>query len=247
MSVLLGICPEEPFQPYTFMHTKYNHINKSPPLVNTPRNKYRFTNFSVQWKKKSLWYMPEREGREYLSWSQEHRKKHSVHRSSHLAPDSYLIHLPIHDFFLQDIANKSLTLSRLLGFPLLWILQGNTLCQFNQLSLTVFRWSQYPDDRLKHPSSPSWFLQVGLWNLSKAKPIFFCLHTIFFLFEWRQAVPEHKRYKGYTFQMQSISVFLSPDTSCMKKTDYMYFELNSPTALQMQAELAGLNSSIETT
>lgn len=40
--------------------------------------------------------------------------------------------------------------------------------------------------------------------------------------------------------MQSISVFLSPDTSCMKKTDYMYFELNSPTALQMQAELAGL-------
>lgn len=124
--------------------------------------------------------MPEREGREYLSWSQEHRKKHSVHRSSHLAPDSYLIHLPIHDFFLQDIVNKSLTLSRLLGFPLLWILQGNTLCQFNQLSLTVFRWSQYPDDRLKHPSSPSWFLQVGLWNLSKAKPIFFCLHTIFF-------------------------------------------------------------------
>lgn len=84
-----------------------------------------------------------------------------------------------------DTVNKSLTLSRLLGFPVLWILQGNTLCQFNQMSLTVFTWSQYSDDCLKHPSSPSWFLQVRLWNLSKAKPIFFSLspHHFFFRME----------------------------------------------------------------
>lgn len=34
MSIRLGICPEEPrepFQPYTSMHTKHNHINVSLP------------------------------------------------------------------------------------------------------------------------------------------------------------------------------------------------------------------------
>lgn len=53
VSVLLGICPEEPrepFRPYTSMHAKHNHINVCLPLLTIPANKNPSTHFSVQQK-----------------------------------------------------------------------------------------------------------------------------------------------------------------------------------------------------